>query len=66
LDRHARVTRRLAESVAFFGLHWGTAKNIDKRALKRDLDPVDLSGITVLAMLPSPSGSFFACQHGNS
>ena len=63
LDRHARVTRRLAVSVArmcrvlpvkqvaaFFGLHWGTVKDIDKRALQRDLDPADLNGVAVLAM----------------
>jgi transposase len=72
LDRHARVTRRLAESVvrlcrvlpvkqvaAFFGLHWHTVKELDKRALQRDLDPVDLSGIEVLAM------DEFAIQRGH-
>jgi transposase len=72
LDRHARVTRRLAASVArlcqvlpvkqvaaFFGLHWNTVKDIDKRALQRDLDPVDLSGVTVLAM------DEFAIQRGH-
>lgn len=72
LDRHARVTRRLAESVArlcralpvkqvaaFFGLHWDTVKDIDKRALQRDLDPVDLNGVTVLAM------DEFAIQRGH-
>lgn len=72
LDRHARVTRRLAESVvrlcralpvkqvaAFFGLDWHTVKDLDKRALQRDLDPVDLSSITVLAM------DEFAIQRGH-
>ena len=72
LDRHARVTRRLAESVArlcrvlpvkqvaaFFGLHWDTVKDIDKRALQRDLDPVDLSGVEMLAM------DEFAIQRGH-
>lgn len=72
LDRHARVTRRLAESVvrlcrvlpvkqvaAFFGLHWHTVKELDKRALQRELDPVDLSGISVLAM------DEFAIQRGH-
>lgn len=72
LDRHARVTRRLAASVArlcrelpvkqvatFFGLHWDTVKDIDKRALQRDLDPVDLNGVTVLAM------DEFAIQRGH-
>lgn len=63
LDRHARLTRRLAESVArlcrvlpvkqvaaYFGLHWSTVKDIDKRALETELDPVELRGIEVLAM----------------
>lgn len=63
LDPHARLTRRLAESVArlcrvlavkqvaaLFGLHWDTVKAIDKRALREQLEPVDLSGLTVLAM----------------
>lgn len=72
LDRHARVTRRLAESVvrlcqalpvarvaAHFGLHWSTVKAIDKRALERALDPVDLSGVEVLAM------DEFAIQRGH-
>lgn len=72
LDRHARVTRRLAESVvrlcrvlpvkqvaAFFGLHWHTVKELDKRALQRDLDPVDFSGVEVLAM------DEFAIQRGH-
>lgn len=72
LDRHARVTRRLAESVArlcavlpikhvarFFGLHWGTVKDIDKRHLAETLGPVDLSGVTVIAM------DEFAIQKGH-
>lgn len=72
LDRHARLTRRLAESVvrlcrvlpvkqvaAFFGLHWSTVKELDKRALQHALDPVDLSGVTVLAM------DEFAIQRGH-
>ena len=63
LDPHARLTRRLARSVArlcrvlpvkqvaaWFGLHWDTVKAIDKRALREQLEPVDLSGLTVLAM----------------
>ena len=71
LDRHARVTRRLADSVAllcralpvkqvaaWFGLHWSTVKALDKRALERALDPPDLSGIEVLAM------DEFAIQRG--
>lgn len=68
LDRHARLTRRLADSVArlcrvlpikhvadFFGLHWSTVKDLDKRAL----EPLDLSGIEVLAM------DEFAIQRGH-
>lgn len=63
LDPHARLTRRLAQSVArlcrvlpvkqvaaWFGLHWDTVKAIDKRALLEQLEPADLSGLTVLAM----------------
>ena len=72
LDRHARVTRRLAASVvrlcavlpikqvaAFFGLHWETVKTLDKAALSQRLDPVDLSDVEVLAM------DEFAIQRGH-
>lgn len=72
LDRHARMTRRLADSVVrlcqvlsikhtadFFGLHWSTVKDLDKRALQRTLEPLDLSGIEVLAM------DEFAIQRGH-
>jgi transposase len=72
LDRYARVTRRLAESVvrlcgvlpikqvaAFFGLHWETVKSLDKAALMRRLEPVDLSGVEFLAM------DEFAIQRGH-
>lgn len=72
LDRGARVTRRLADSVvrlcavlpikhvaAFFGLHWDTVKALDTAALTRRLDPVDLSGVEVLAM------DEFAIQRGH-
>lgn len=72
LDRCAQVTCRLAASVArlcrelpvkqvatFFRLHWDTVKDVDKRALQRDLDPVDLNGVTVLAM------DEFAIQRGH-
>jgi transposase len=72
LDRHARVTRRLAASVvrlcavlsvkqvaAFFGLHWETVKTLDKAALSQRLDPIDLSGVEVLAM------DEFALQRGH-
>lgn len=72
LDRHARVTRRLGDNVvrlcavlpikqvaAFFGLHWDTVKALDKAALSRRLDPVDLSGVEILAM------DEFAIQRGH-
>lgn len=72
LARHARMTGRLADSVvrlcrvlpvkqvaALFGLHWGTVKDLDKRALQTELDPVDLSGVTLLAM------DEFAIQRGH-
>ena len=72
LDRHARITHRLAQSVirlcrvlpikqvsAFFGLDWHTVKELDKRALLSELDPVDLSGVEVLAM------DEFAIQRGH-
>lgn len=63
LGRYARVTKRLAESVArlcrvasikhvaeFFSLSWWTVKSIDKRHLSETLGPVDLSGVSLLAM----------------
>ena len=45
--------------AALFGLHWGTVKDLDKRALQTELDPVDLSGVTLLAM------DEFAIQRGH-
>lgn len=72
LDPHARVTRRLAESVArlcavtsllhaarWFGLNWKTVKQIDFRHLERTLGPVDLADVTVIAM------DEFAIQKGH-
>ncbi len=72
LDPHVRVTRRLAESVArlcaatsvrsaarWYGLDWKTAKAIDFRHLERRLGPVDLRGVTVIAM------DEFAIQKGH-
>jgi transposase len=63
LGRYARVTKRLAESVArlcqvlplkqvaaFFGLGWDAVKAIDKRYLAETLGPVELSGVCVIAM----------------
>jgi transposase len=72
LPRYARVTRRLAESVArlcqvlpirhvaaFFGLSWGTVKAIDKEFLQQTLGPVDLTGVEVIAV------DEFAIQKGH-
>jgi len=72
LDRHARVTRRLAASVVrlcavlpvrqvarWFDLHWETVKTLDKAALSQRLEPVDLSDVEVLAM------DEFAIQRGH-
>ena len=72
LDRYARVTRRLAESVArlcqvasllhvarFFGLDWKTVKALDRAHLERTLGPVDLDGLEVIAL------DEFAIQKGH-
>jgi transposase len=72
LEPHARVTRRLARSVARFctvasvrhaarwhGLDWKTAKAIDFRELERTLGPPDLDGVRMLAM------DEFAIQKGH-
>ncbi|PPU91899.1 ISL3 family transposase [Xanthomonas populi] len=72
LDWHARVTRRLAQSVTrlctvtsvrhaahWFGLDWKTAKAIDYRHLERTLGPPDLDGVRLLAM------DEFAIQKGH-
>ena len=63
LDAHARVTRRLARSVARFctvasvrhaarwhGLDWKTAMAIDFRELERTLGSPNLDGVRMLAM----------------
>ena len=63
LEPYARVTTRLAESVArlckvlpikhvatHYGLGWDTVKEIDKAWLERTLGPVDLSGVRQLLM----------------
>ncbi len=63
LDRHARVTQRLACSVAclcarlpikhvaeFYDLGWDAVKAIHKAHLEQTLGPPDLDGLTVLAM----------------
>ena len=73
LEPYARVTVRLAESVArlcrvlpvrhvadYFALDWKTVKRIDKAYLARTLGPVaDLDGVTRLAM------DEFAIQKGH-
>ncbi len=61
LAPYARVTKRLAESVAklcrvlpiqhvadHFGLHWHTVKSIDKAHLERELGPPDFTGVELL------------------
>jgi len=63
LELYARVTNRLAESVArlcrdatvqaaaeFYGLGWDAAKAIDKAYLERTLGEPDLAGLTLLAL----------------
>ena len=72
LEPYARVTIRLAESVArlckilpvkhvadYFNLDWKTVRAIDKAYLTRTLGPVDLDGVTKLAM------DEFAIQKGH-
>jgi transposase len=72
LDRYARVTRRLAESVIrlcevasikhvaeTYSLGWDAVKDLHKSALERRLEPADLSGVTRLAM------DEFAIQKGH-
>ena len=63
LRPHSRVTERLAAGVArlcklmsvqhvasFYGLAWTTVKLIDQRHLERELGPVNLQGLRVIAM----------------
>lgn len=63
LEPYARVTMRLASSAArlcklmsvrhvaqFYGLAWTTVKRIDKHHLERELGPVDLRAVRVIAM----------------
>ena len=72
LDRYARVTKRLAESIAwlcgllpikhvaqYYGLHWETVKQIHKQYLHETLGPVDLSGVTTIVI------DEFAIQKGH-
>jgi transposase len=72
LEPYARVTLRLAESVArmckvlpikhvaeYFALNWDTVKAIDKAYLTRTLGPADLAGVEVIGM------DEFAIQRGH-
>lgn len=72
LAPYARLTRRLAESVArlcrvasilhvarFFELDWKTVKQVDRVSLERTLGPVYLDGIRVIAL------DEFAIQKGH-
>jgi transposase len=71
LAPYARVTRRLAESVArlrtvtalvhaarWFGFSWRTVRQIDRQHRERTCGPVDLTGVTVIAI------DAFAIQKG--
>jgi transposase len=72
LERYARVTRRLADSVArlctvlpikhvaeFFHLGWDTVKHIDHVALERRIGPPSFEDVEVIAM------DEFAIQKGH-
>jgi len=72
LGRYARVTNRLADSVArlcavlaikhvadFFGLSWEQVKEIDKRSLKERVSTIDLSAVEIIGM------DEFALQKGH-
>jgi transposase len=72
LEPYARVTKRLAQSVArlctvlpvkhvaeHFALNWKTVKEIDKRALRERVGPVDLEGVRVIGL------DEFAIQRGH-
>jgi transposase len=72
LEPHARVTRRLAQSVVrlcalmslrhvanYYDLNWKTVKAIDKRALAERLGPIDLRDVRVIGM------DEFAIQKGH-
>ena len=63
LEPYSRLTRRFEESVARlckvathkhvaaeYGINRKTVKNIDKRYLQRELGPIDLKGVELLAM----------------
>lgn len=63
IDKHQRCTVRFAKAVAMlckvasikhvaahYGIGWDRVKRIDKRYLENELGPIDLSGVTILAM----------------
>lgn len=75
LEPYARVTSRLARSVArlcrvtsvkhaaeFYGLNWKTAKAIDKAWLQRELGPVETSGLEGIEVIAMDE---FAIQKGH-
>lgn len=72
LQPYARVTQRLAQSVAqlckvasvrhvakHFGLDWKTVKDLDLASLQRELGPIELDGLEVIGM------DEFAIQKGH-
>ena len=72
LDRYARMTTRFAESVArlaqllpiqhvatWFRLSWDTVQAIDRAAMERRLNPIDLTGVRQIAI------DEFAIQKGH-
>lgn len=72
LDRYQRMTKRFAESIArlctvlpvkhvaaWFRVGWDTVKQIDQRALRTRLGPVELRGLRVVAI------DEFAIQRGH-
>jgi transposase len=72
LEPYARVTRRLADSVArlcqvasirhvaqFFHLHWSTVKELDRAYLEHTLGPIDLEGLEIIGL------DEFAIQKGH-
>lgn len=63
LDRYQRMTTRLADAIArlaqvlpikhvarWYGVGWDTVKQIDRRALAARLEPLDLTGVSLLAI----------------
>jgi len=64
LDSWSRCTKRMEEDVAFacrelrsisdvareYRLNWDRVKDIDKRAMEKELNPPDFSGVTLIAV----------------